>query len=53
MDVYKKTKKEKYRKETSYYDGNYPDTDYTLEEIEEQLEKLKAESDALTEWPEI
>ena len=36
-----------------YYDGHYKESDYTLEELEKIIEKLKAESDALTEWPEI
>ncbi len=36
----------------SYYDGHYPDTEYTLEEIEKMLEEEKELSDKLTEWPE-
>ena len=48
-----KTKKAKSKGVSVYNDGHYPDTDYTLEEIEEQLKILKEESDALTEWPEV
>lgn len=48
-----KTKKAKSKGVSGYYDGHYPDTDYTLEEIEEQLKILKEESDALTEWLEV
>lgn len=36
-----------------YYDGHYKESEYTLEELEKIIEKLKAESDAMTEWEKI
>ena len=36
-----------------YYDGHYPDSEFTIEELDEQLAALKKESDAMTEWEKI
>lgn len=36
-----------------YYDGHYKESEYTLEELEKIIEKLKAESDAMNEWEKI
>lgn len=36
-----------------YYDGHYPDTDKTLEEIEKELEELRKKDKELTQWPPI
>lgn len=36
-----------------YYDGHYPENHYEPGELEKQLEELKKESEALTDWPKI
>lgn len=34
-----------------YYDGHYPDTSLSLDEIEERIAIEKEKTEQLTEWP--
>ena len=36
-----------------YYDGHYKDSEFSLEEIEKQLEEEKKKVELMTEWEEL
>ncbi len=40
-------------KESSYYDGHYPEPKMSLEEIEKILEEEKKKVEQMTEWEDI
>lgn len=37
----------------SYFDGHYPNTNRTLEEIEKSIQEEEKKSSELTDWPKI
>lgn len=45
--------RKKCKKENTYYDGHYDESNLTLEEIEEQLEEEKKKVEKMTEWEDV